>query len=464
MSRPAWDPPSDLPALPAPRADEPRPPQAHTGFFGFASTQLSGLPVEFWTLQLYLFFQLSLLDEHLATLEQVRPRFFLGAFTLLVALARVAFAFARTGEAPRRPAAPTTWLLAFVAASGFSVLTAFEFDLARNAFQDHATVLVGYLLIVAIVHTRRELLLTVLTLCLGGGVYLVLSYREWLGGRYDFAQGVVRMIGLGRTNADANSFGATITFLLPVIVWAGVTTRLWLVRLCAVAYGALCTVCVFLTSSRSALVLLALNLLFALALLPGRVPRLVGAVVVAGVVAFMAGGLSEEQGKRIASIFSSETYESEQSTLGRIEGYHVAFRIFQEEPLLGVGPGNWAAYRTRKIDGNPLEPHNLLGQLIATRGAAGLLTFAGYLAASVLFCVRVVRTRRRSLDPWDGALVRLAFTGMFVLLLLLVSGLGAHNLERPNWVWMPALVVAAASVRRESVLDALPAEPVEAFR
>lgn len=444
---------------PVPRADEPRPPAEHGGWFPSASTRLRGLPLEFWTLQLYLFLQLSLLDEQLEVLERVRPRFFLGAFTLLVALARLGATFARTGERPAPAAAPTRWLLAFVAASGFSVLTAFEFDTARLSFQEHATTLVGYLLIVAIVRTRRELVLTALTLCLAGGLYLALTYREWLAGRHDFAQGVVRMLGFGRTNADPNSLGATANFLLPLVVWAGVCARSALVRLGALVYGALATVCVFLTSSRSALVLLALNVLFALALLPSRGARLAGLAVVAALAAFMGAGLSDEQERRIASIFDASTYESEQSTLGRIEGYRVAWRIFQDQPLLGVGPGCWGAYRTRKVDGDDLEPHNLLGQLIATRGAAGLLTFAGYLAASLLLALRLVRQRWHAADPWDRAVARLALTGAFVLLLLLVSGLGAHNLERASWAWMPALVVAAVGAREEPDAAAVP-EPL----
>jgi O-antigen ligase len=169
--------------------------------------------------------------------------------------------------------------------------------------------------------------------------------------------------------------------------------------------------------------------------------------------AFLVAGLSEEQTKRILSIISSDTYEKDMSTRGRIEGYEVGWRILTENPLLGVGPGNWPAYRMRKVDGNPLEPHNLTGQLIATRGIAGTLTFVGYLVASVVFSLRLARRRWRSPEPWERATARLAVTGVFVLLLLLVAGLAGHNLERPNWVWMPALVVAAAACKPESVLD-----------
>lgn len=447
-----------------PRADEPRPPKPHRGFFAFASSRLDGLPVEFWCLQAYLFFQLSLVDEHLALLKDtVRPRFYLGGFTLLVALARLTFRRVQLGERPPRPPAVSLWLLAFVVAEGFSTLLAFDFAEARPAFQEHLTALVGYLLIAVIVRTRRELLLTALTLCFGGGVFLALSYWEWLHGRYDYAQGVVRMIGIGESNSDANSFGATIAFLMPLVMWVGVVGRSWFLRIAAFGYGALTTMCVFYTSSRSALVLLALNVAFLFGLLPRGLPRWIGVGLVAATVGAMAVGLSEEQAKRIRSIWSSDTYEKDMSTRGRIEGYEVGWRIFQENPVLGVGPGNWSAYRVRKVDGNSLEAHNLTGQLIATRGGLGLVTFVGYLAAVVVFAVRALRTRRRTPDPWQRAVRSLAAVVLFEILLLLVAGLAGHNLERPNWVWMPALIVAAVACRDESVLDEPEPPPVRTF-
>ena len=447
---------SGLLAPPSPtplRADEPRPPAEHRGWFRFASMHLGGLPLEFWTLQAYLFLQLSLLDEHNETLERWRPRLAVGAFTLLCAAARMTFRAVKHGERPRPLAAPSGWLLAFVLCVVFSTLLAFDFGIAQDALKEWLTVLVGYFLIVTIVRTRREMLLTALTLCAGGGLFLAYSFWEFKHGRMDFAQGVPRMIGIGRSNSDANSFGATIAFLLPLVVWVGVTSRSWLLRLCALGYGALTTVCVFLTSSRTALALLALNVLFVLALLPRGLPRWVGAGLVVALAAFMVTGLTEEQMKRIKSTVSSETYEKDMSTRGRIDGYTIGWRIFTENPVLGVGPGNWSAYRMRKVDGNALMPHNLSGQLIATLGALGTVTFLGYLAAVVVFALRALRTHGRSADPWERALRGLAGVVLFELVLLLVAGLAGHNLERPNWVWMPALLVAAVACRPESVLD-----------
>jgi O-antigen ligase len=325
-------------------------------------------------------------------------------------------------------------------------------------------VLVGYFLIVVIVRTRRELMLTCLTLCLGGGIFLTYSLWEFRNGRMDFAQGVPRMIGIGQSNSDANSFGATIVYLLPLVAWVGVVARSWLLRLCALGYGVLTTVCVFLTSSRTALALLALTVLFVVAVLLRGRGRWAGAAVIAALAAFMATGLSEAQVQRIESIFSSDTYERDMSTRGRIIGYQVAWRILGENPVAGVGPGNWSAYRMRKVDGDVLMPHSLAGQLVATLGVLGTLTFLGYLVACGLFAWRAFRGRARSTDPWDAAVRGLACVTVFVFLLLLVGGLSGHNLERPNWVWMPALLVAAVACRPESVLDASSPDPAERAR
>jgi O-antigen ligase len=452
-----------------PRADAPRATRAEGILFHLPARTDPRPPLEFWTLQAYLFFQLSLLDEILPSLERLRPRAALGAFTLLVALARLFFGRQGTPASAGVPAVPSwawrgpqgplpgaavsRWLLFFVLASAASMLWAFDAGAAKEAFQEHLTALAGYLLIVVLVKTRRQLLWTALTLCTAGGVYLLWSFYEYKCGRMDYAQGVPRMIGAGITNADANSFGATIVFLLPLVIWVGAVGRSWILAVSALGYATLTAVCVFLTSSRAALMLLAANVPLLLVLLPRGPARWIGLGSIGAVAVVMAAGLTDAQKDRIASIFSSETYEKDQSTLGRIEGYRVGFRMLQDRPVLGVGPGNWSAYRRQRIDGDGLEAHNLLGQLVGTRGGAGGVAFLGYLVAAFLLAFATLRQRWRSSDPWDRAVGRLALVTAVTLLLLLVSGLAAHNLERPNWVWMPALLVAALRTRPESPLD-----------
>jgi O-antigen ligase len=392
-------------------------------------------------------------DEEIPWLAEFRPRFYVGAFTLLIALGRLVFRAVHKRERPAPLAAPSGWLLAFVGCAGLSTLTAFEFGLALDTFKEWLTVLVGYFLIVTIVRTRRELLLTCLTLCLGAGVFVAWSFWEFKHGRAADAQGVPRMQGIGSSNSDPNSFAMTIVYALPLVIWIGAIARSWLLRVCALGYGVLTTVCVFCTSSRTALAVLAVNVVFMLVLLPGRRARWVAAGLVAVLVAATVPTLTDAQVKRIESMFSADTYEREKSTHDRLIAYGVAWRILGENPLVGVGPGNWSAYRSRKVDGDPLMPHSVGGQLIATLGGLGTLAFLGYLGSIVLFATKAFRRRWQSADPWERAVRRLAAVVVFELVLLIIAGLTSHNLERPNWVWMPALLVAAVACRPESVLD-----------
>ena len=47
-----------------------------------------------------------------------------------------------------------------------------------------------------------------------------------------------------------------------------------------------------------------------------------------------------------------------------------------------------------------------------------------------------------------GAASALAASGL-TLGLMLVSGLAAHNLERANWYWLPALMIIASTARND---------------
>ena len=431
------------------RADTPWEPTHRRGFFQYASTSLSGLSIHFWILMAYLFLALSLVDEHFATLEKIRPRSLLGAAALVIAIGRGWSESIQRGTplTPRHP--QTYWLIAFLGACTFSMFWAYEYGEAKNAHIEHATGMVSFFLIVTIVRTRRELLLTLLVICAGLGTFLALSMREWMGGRYDYAQGVVRMMGIGRSNADPNTFAATVVFGLPLILWAGIYSRSWLIRLCSLAYVFMAIYAVFRSSSRSALVLTSITALWSLTILPKGLPRMLTVAALVGAAGFMLGGLSESQKKRIESLWNPDTYERESSTVGRIEGYRVGFQIYRENPVVGVGPGNWSTYRERKVDGNRLMPHNLTGQLIATRGTLGTLTFLGFLGVTFLYGWRQMRRRRNANTGWDHAVRGLCYTCLFGYALLLVSGLGAHNLERPHWAWLSALMIAAVEARND---------------
>jgi len=433
-----------------PRADRPWEPDGGPGFFAYAETDRQSLAPAFVLLQVYLLLSLSAVDEHFAVIGALRPRLLLGLLVLTAAVLQGLRAKAATGEGLTVRNTQSRWLVAFILTGMSSTLWAYDAGAAREPFIAHMLSVLTYMLILALVHTRREFLITLLTFCAGSGLFIVLSLWEWFHGRYDFTMGVLRMQGAGSMYQDPNSFGATILFALPIFVWVGLHASSNFIRFGAAAYGIMAAYCTIKTSSRSALVLFVLTGLWALAALPRASQRVLGVLVLCVASLALASTLSPSQAARIQSLASSDTYEREGSTRGRIEGYVVGYEMLKQNPLLGVGPGNWSSYRLRKMDGRVLHAHNLFGSLVAERGLTGSLAFLAFLLTSVLFGWRAMRRLRTSSDGWDQAVARFCFAMLCVYALLLVSGLGAHNLDRPNWYAASALMIVAVGCRRAS--------------
>jgi O-antigen ligase len=457
--RPAPDaPPGALPRADAPRGEAPAEPGG--AFFSFGSASLRGLPLSFWFLQVYLFLGASAIDEEFPSVGRFHPRMIVGVLALCAGVpralkklserrvrtaGRAAGGAARPDELRNRPLG---WIVAFLVATGFSTLWAFDPAASQKAGIELATAVLGFLLVVGLVRTRREVLVTVLVMVAGAGFYLLRSFLEYLNGRISFAMGVTRMMGAGQSTADPNSFAATIVYALPLVVWAGVRTRSRFLAFCALAYGLLTPVCVVLTHSRSGLVLFALTAAWTFFALPRGKARFALGLATAVVGITLAAGLTQKAVDRYASMFSETTYEEEGSTRGRIVGYEIAWRIFQEYPVVGIGPGSWGTYRRQRVDGSTLEPHNLAGDLLASTGLLGFGTFLGYLLTSVALGFRVRGRTQGSTDPWDRAVRALAGVVLVSILLHLVSGLAAHNLGRSGWYLLPALLFVAATCRR----------------
>ena len=196
--------------------------------------------------------------------------------------------------------------------------------------------------------------------------------------------------------------------------------------------------------------LLALVTLWALTVIPSRRLRLTAAIGLVLFGAIVAGRLSAKELQRYESIVTADTYSREESTRGRLKGYVVGGRIFQQRPVFGIGLGNWSAYREARIDGDKLMPHTLGGQLVGELGLAGTLAFLGFVTVAFRFAVRHRRRLRDTQDPWDQAVHRLLGAMVVLLALLLVSGLAAHNVGREAWFLAPALMIAAVRCRPEA--------------
>lgn len=334
-------------------------------------------------------------------------------------------------------------------------------DHGQPVVEDWFKIVVFYLLLVTTVHDEAGLKRLTMGFLAVMGLYLLHSFREYLGGRHTFRMGIARMIGVDTSLGDPNSFGASIVFALPLVTafWnANVGGRLG--KLLLLAYVGLSSLCILLTGSRSSF--LGLLVWFLIVILSHhRRGMFLFAFMMAAPMAFLM--LPESLQNRFETIINPDVgpANAEESSQGRIKGFFTGLELWQAHPLAGVGPGAW-----RPATHSKLESHNLYGQLLGELGTVGLISFLALLATYWLNLRRIKRIRH-AFPQWHHHLpFQLATSLGMALFLLLFMGNFGHNLFRFTWLWYGGfLIIAQHCIRRrlDSVDNDEPYEHDEAF-
>ncbi len=224
-----------------------------------------------------------------------------------------------------------------------------------------------------------------------------------------------------------------------------------LARLGALCAGALCTAGIFLTGSRGGLVALAVALAAFLvvgARWRGRLALVVVAVVIAGVGYFNYVASSEIR-SHVSSVGSGT---------GRLDLWTVGWRMVEDEPLQGVGAGNFpvssvhyllqpgAIERADYIVGAPKVVHNTYLQLWTELGLVGLILFV----LMVSFCLYSALKAARSFARQGDAQMEIVARALFVALagLLAADFFGSRLANKEVWLLLglaPALLAIARS-------------------
>ncbi len=304
--------------------------------------------------------------------------------------------------------------------------------------EDWLKIVVFYVLLVTTVHDEKGLKHIALGFLGVMALYLLHSFREYLGGRHTYRMGIARMVGVDTTLGDPNSFGASIIYALPIVaaVWnAGIGGRTG--KLALAGYVGLSCLCILLTGSRGSLVGLGVWFLILLWGTRYRV-RMLLALVIVSPLAFVA--LPSSLQTRFETIINPEVgpANARESGEGRLIGFYTGLDLWASNPLSGVGPGVW-----RAATGSKIESHNLYGQLLGETGSAGAI---GFLA--ILGCywanLRAVRRMRQALPEQRNDLVFTLPSAIGVaLFLLLFMGAVGHNLFRFTWLWFGGFLIIA---------------------
>ena len=295
--------------------------------------------------------------------------------------------------------------------------------------------LVFYVLLVTVVHDEKGLRRVALAFLVIMGGYMLHSLWEYHNGRHEYRMSIVRMVGVDLSLGDPNSFGNSIVYSLPFIIpfwWCSPTRTM---RCFLVGYVALAAVCIVLTGSRSSFLGIVIFGCMTIWLSRRRVMWLaLGCLAAPLLWAIMPATYQT----RFETILHPEVgpANAQASAQGRIEGLLMGFRLWDQYPATGCGPGAWIpASRTK------LESHNMVGQLVGEMGTLGVITFGGVLLCLWLNLRRVGLAYRRH-PEWGDDFPRLLARSLGVaILLLLLLGMFGHNLYRFSWVWDAGFLV-----------------------
>lgn len=347
-------------------------------------------------------------------------------------------------------------IMAFFAAIVLSGIFAVYFDPALNRVIEYFKIFVFYLIVVATIKTARDLKYFIVAYVAIMFAYVGKSAWEfYVHGRYDWAMGIARMMGIDQTFADPNNFAASIVYSLP-FVYALLKAKFeerWISWMCF-AYGALSILAIVKSASRSGMICaIAFVVLAAL----GSSRKLMGTIAAVAILAITWNVMPEQLQIRFESIFvrGIEGYATaDASAEGRVEGFKEGLRLFLSRPVSGVGPGNFRYTAEGVASG--FQPHNLYGQLMSELGLIGILTFFMLLWSIYGTCRRNSAEVDTILASPDGTALEqqdkkdvlfiklLAVACMQTLFLLLLKGNADHNLYRYTWMWLGAIAVVSS--------------------
>ncbi|HEX5758950.1 MAG TPA: O-antigen ligase family protein [Thermoanaerobaculia bacterium] len=377
--------------------------------------------------------------------------------TLLVAVAalaeRTGDAAAETGPARLRRLAlhPLTLALAaYLLVLLVSTTLAWDRELADERGIEAFKAFVLYLLVAQLASTPRRLAAGARTVvacaaflaALGVVQFATAGFENELGGlaRVKDAHivGEVFEPRIAGPLGDPNFFAQALLVAVPLALFAAWEARGRGAHLAALAGAGLVTAAIVLTYSRGGA--LALGCVLGLAFLARRVRRgdlALGAALLAALVV----AAPDEFARRLTTL--SEVVPGGEETLHPDSSFEkrrllglVAWEVFLDHPLAGVGAGNYTVHFDRyaaqvgsaaRQYGEAEErqyPHNLYLEIAAETGVLGLAAFAAALAAAF---AALLRARRRWERAGQGHMAGLAHAFAIALAGYLVSSLFLHG-------------------------------------
>ncbi len=313
----------------------------------------------------------------------------------------------------------------------------------QRVFDDYYKYIVFYVLLMGTARTEKDLKTLALAYVVVMGIYMTHSYREFLCGRVEWRQGISRMIGVDITFNDPNTFAATILYSLPLTLAFWPEAKNVKHRVLLWSYTALTVQCIILTGSRSGFVGLVCFGLFSVRRI-FRNKRLLLLFLAVVPLAWLV--MPVELQNRFRTIIdpSMGPANAQSSAEGRTQGLLDGIKLWERNPVLGVGPGAFGP-----AVGHGMQAHNLYGQTLGETGTLGAIALLGIVYCFVANHLEIRSLSRRT-PPGSGAFpLNLSSAILISVALLLIKGYGDHNLYRYTWLWFGAFQALALQCMRQ---------------
>ncbi len=291
---------------------------------------------------------------------------------------------------------------------------------------------------------------------------------------YEFAFGFLYQAGLpAGTSANRNIFLAQIALILPFAVF-GIFAfkKLW--RIVSILTFTMILFLVIVGSSRSVMAAVALSIIISAVLYfifrkrfhtdnEKRIPRnkLVAFIPIAMIIAIaIISGYALKSGQRsLTDTISSAFNPHITSNRIRIQMWERSLQMYADNPILGVGAGNWkievAAYGAvgpeYMVEKRFFQrPHNDYLWVLSEKGPAALLAYLAIFAIAIVYGLRIVKNR--STGEEHGRLFALCMT--VGVLIYLVDSFFSFPMERIlNLIFINLILGALFAVYSTSVGD-----------
>ncbi len=239
-------------------------------------------------------------------------------------------------------------------------------------------------------------------------LYLVIAFSlGLLGAKYGaFAivnGGAEFLTGPGGFMQDRNGFALGLNMGLPLLVGVGLAERqIWL-RSAGFAAAALSMLTILCTFSRGGL--LTLGVVGALLVWRTRRPILAGLVLSIAFAGFLFVTPPSVERAYLNRASTITDFQEDDSARGRMRAWGVAWRVFLDHPVVGVGPRNFMVVYRRYDDAEHTRvAHSSYFQLLAESGLPGLAIFLALIATTLLQLQRLATARG---DPWVAVHARM---------------------------------------------------------